>query len=268
MARELHTTSCTFSGRPPRQVTKMIVTRDALVLITLFAAAGPVGAQGVPAVDVELKRATQELLDAIAPGNREVWDRYVDERAIHVDENGIVRTKAELLKELTPLPPGLKGSIEIASFRVLVQGDTAVATHEDHEHLDYHGQQVETRFRATDTWVKTGSGWRLAATQVMALLDDPSAAPFADGQGCEYAGVFALTADISTIIRCSAQGLVTERTGRPPVEYRREAGDVFFAPGQPRTRRIFERDASGRVIAFADRREGHDIVWKRTSSGK
>jgi hypothetical protein len=96
----------------------------------------------------------------------------------------------------------------------------------------------------------------------------PPAAPFADAQGCEYAGVFALTDDISAIIRCGAQGLLSERTGRQPVEYRRETGDVFFAPGQPRTRRIFERDAGGRVIAFADRREGHDIVWKRTSSGK
>jgi len=28
------------------------------------------------------------LLDAIAPGDRAVWDRYLDERVIHVDDSG------------------------------------------------------------------------------------------------------------------------------------------------------------------------------------
>jgi hypothetical protein len=118
----------------------------------------------------------------------------------------------------------------------------------------------------TDTWIRTTEGWRLAASQVLAVLDDPPAAPFDDAPTCAYAGVFALTSDITTTIRCNPQGLVGERADRAPVQFRRESGDVFFAPGQPRTRRIFRRDAGGRVIAFADRREGHDIVWQRKLS--
>jgi hypothetical protein len=35
------------------------------------------------------------------------------------------------------------------------------------------------------------------------------------------------------------------------------------APGAPRSRRIFSRDASGHIIGFVDRREARDIVWKR-----
>ena len=42
--------------------------------------------------------------------------------------------------------------------------------------------------------------------------------------------------------------------------------DVFFVPGQPRTRRIFTRDAQGRVDGFVDRREGEDIRWTRERS--
>ena len=30
-----------------------------------------------------------------------------------------------------------------------------------------------------------------------------------------------------------------------------------------RTRRIFQRDSSGAVTGFVDRREGHDIVWRK-----
>jgi hypothetical protein len=31
---------------------------------------------------------TREMLDAIAPGHAEVWQRYTHDRLIHVDENG------------------------------------------------------------------------------------------------------------------------------------------------------------------------------------
>ena len=45
--------------------------------------------------------------------------------------------------------------------------------------------------------------------------------------------------------------------------YLHERVDVFFVAGQPRTRRIFVRDAQGKVVAFVDRREGEDIRWNR-----
>jgi hypothetical protein len=37
----------------------------------------------------------------------------------------------------------------------------------------------------------------------------------------------------------------------------------LFSPGQPRTRRVFHRDPSGAVAGFVDRREGHDIAWRK-----
>jgi hypothetical protein len=40
---------------------------------------------------------------------------------------------------------------------------------------------------------------------------------------------------------------------------------VFFAAGQPRTRRIFVRDAAGRIVGFVDRREGEDVRWTKQS---
>jgi hypothetical protein len=59
-------------------------------------------------VENELRQRTQELLDAVAPGRVDVWRRLLHERMIHVDENGIVRTKSELLAEIQPLPTGSK----------------------------------------------------------------------------------------------------------------------------------------------------------------
>jgi len=51
--------------------------------------------------------------------------------------------------------------------------------------------------------------------------------------------------------------------GRPRKALRLESPDVFFVPGEPRTRRIFQRDAAGRVTGFLERRESWDLPWKR-----
>jgi hypothetical protein len=82
--------------------------------------------------------------------------------------------------------------------------------------------------------------------------------------GLAQAAVPSLTAEIKSTIRCTADGLAAERTGRPPAQYLAEVEDVFFVAGQPRTRRIFVRDAGGKVVGFVDRREGEDVRWTRT----
>jgi saccharopine dehydrogenase-like NADP-dependent oxidoreductase len=82
----------------------------------------------------------------------------------------VVRNKREVLAELKPLGPGLTGHLKVDDFRAVVHGDTAVVTHEDHEYLDYHGQVLRSRFRMTDTWGHHPEGWRLLASQVLAVL--------------------------------------------------------------------------------------------------
>lgn len=215
--------------------------------------------------ETELRQMTQELLDAIAPGHAEVWQRYTHERLLHIDENGIVRDKKGLLAELMPLPPGLVGRIEIDQFKVAIHDQVAVVAHEDQEYLDYHGQALRSRFRSTDTWLRTPEGWRLIAQQTAAVLKDPPAATLTTQQLCAYNGVYSLTKEITATVRCAEGGLTVERTGRPAAaKYVPEGIDVFFVAGQPRTRRIFVRDDQGKVTGFVDRREGEDVRWVRT----
>ena len=148
------------------------------------------------AVAAELRRSTQTLLDAIAPGDVAVWDRLLDEKAIQVDENDVVRNKAEMLAALKPLGPGLVGHLTIDDFRVVEHGDTAVVTHEDDEYLEYHGQVIRSRFRMTDTWVHSNAGWKQLASQVLAVLQDPPARKLDAKVLCAYSGTYELTADI------------------------------------------------------------------------
>lgn len=241
--------------------------RGAWMLAAWLASADLAGAAPATGVAAELRRQTQALLDAVGKGDVAVWRRLADERLVHVDETGAVRTKAALLAEMRPLPPGLVGSLQVEAFAVEQHGNVAVATHEDHERLDYYGQMLDSRFRTTDTWVRVaGSGWQLIASQVIALQQDPPAIAMTREALCGYAGQFVLDDATSATVRCVDQGLSIERTGRPPVVYRPEATDVFFAKGEPRTRRIFQRDAAGAIVGFVDRREGRDIRWRRVAA--
>ncbi len=234
------------------------------LLVSLFLLPLAASAAVAPTrVNAELRRLTQENLDAIAPGHVEVWRRNLHEKMTHVDENGVVRNKAELLAELNPLPKGLIGRLQIDKFQVTLEGNVAIATHEDLEHLEYHAQMLVTRWRSTDTWVKTSAGWRLIAEQTMALNVDPPAIALTSEQLCSYASTYRLTAEITETIRCSEGKLLGTRTGRPEVAYQAEVPDMFFAPGKPRTRRIFIRDATGAITGFVDRREGIDVRWTK-----
>ena len=215
------------------------------------------------AIERTLRAQTQEMLDAIAPGDVAVWDRWLDPAAIYVDENDTVRGKAEMLKELQPLPQGLVGHLKIAEFRMALAGDTAVVTHEDDESLDYFGQMLLSRFRMTETWHRTDQGWRLLGSQVLAVHQDPPAAALDAAALCAYAGKYVLTAEIWVTARCDGDRLVFARAGRPDRAFLPELKDLFFEPGQPRSRRLFQRDANGAITGFVDRREERDIQWKR-----
>ena len=214
-------------------------------------------------ISSELRHTTQVLLDGITSGDASVWDKWLDPAVLQVDENDIVRGKAEILAEIKPLAPGLVGHLYIDDFRIAVRDNVAVVTHEDNETLDYHGQMLLSRFRMTDTWHKTPAGWRLLGEQELAVLQDPPSIALDHPTLCSYAGRYALTSTIVATVRCTDDRLVVAREGQPERTFLAEVKDVFFEPGHPRTRRIFVRDAGGRITGFVERREARDVRWVR-----
>jgi Domain of unknown function (DUF4440) len=210
-----------------------------------------------------LKMQTQAMLDAVTAGDPKVWDRYLDPAMIYLAEDGTRKSKADLLKELQPLPPGISGAITIGAFDVRAHGNVAIATHDDNERENYYGQMLTAQYRSTDTWLETRDGWKLIASQVHAALIDPPAIPLQPARLDEYAGIYRLTREITYTVKRGGDSLSGERTGRPAQMLKAEATDVFFVPGQPRIRKIFQRDSGGRIVAFVDRREGRDVRWER-----
>jgi hypothetical protein len=238
--------------------------RAAVVLACTAVSSDAVARQGKDPASI-LKMQTQALLDAVAAGDVRVWDRYLDASVIYLAEDGTRKTKADLLKEIQPLPRGVSGSISIGTFNTRLHGNVAITTHDDHERENYYGHALTAEYRATDTWLQTPAGWKLVASQVHAVLVDPPAIRLDAARLDEYVGVYRLTPEITYSIRRTGAALSGERTGRPAQMLNTEAADVFFVPGQPRVRKIFLRGSNGRVVAFVDRREGRDVRWERAN---
>jgi hypothetical protein len=219
-----------------------------------------------PTTAEELRRATQQLVDATAPGERAVWEHWTDPALTYVSEDNEVKGREQLLAELTPLPPGYAGWITVEEFRCREFGAFAVTTYVLDEHESVEGHAVGTRYRGSDTWRRTRSGWRVVAMQVFAIPQDPPADAAAGAALADYQGVYRLSEHTRQVVRVAGDHLLAERPGRASQPLLRESGDVFFTPGRPRTRRIFVRAADGAVQGFADRREGSDLTWQKVSA--
>jgi hypothetical protein len=138
-------------------------------------------------------------------------------------------------------------------------------SHEDLEHETVFGQKLVSHYHATDTWLRKGGRWRLIASQVLVRLADPAPASIDARVLDDYVGRYEVSPSMTMQVTREGDKLFAERNGRPKQELTPETETVFFTPGAPRTRKIFARDGSGKVVRIIDRRDGRDIVWSRTA---
>ena len=231
-----------------------------LVIAALQSAAAD---PNLASVQNQLRTADQALLDAIAPGDKAVWERLLAADAIYVDENGAVMNRAQFLAALKPLPSGSSGQITIVDYQATIHGQVALVVHKDDERENYHGIPLRADYLMTETWVKEGAEWRLALVHVYVVAKDPPAIKTPANRLAEYEGRYRAAPDLAYLIRREGDHLVGERQGLSTVTLAQESTDVFFVPGHPRDRKIFRRDANNKIVDFVDRREGEDLVFAR-----
>ena len=240
--------------------TRSTFARLAACALLLLLPAARATAEDVRAI---LEKQTRELADAISAGRAGVWDRYLDPDVRYVDETGAVLTKKDMVEQMKPLPAGVSGTIRVTEFDVAAHGDVAVATYVNDESENFHGHALHCRYRTTETWKETTDGWRLIAGQVLALREDPPAVALSPARLREYEGRYVLAPGIEYVMHAADGKLEGQQTGRKPETLLAEAPDVLFVPGKPRYRYVILRDADGRIVGFAQRREAWDLVWNR-----
>jgi Domain of unknown function (DUF4440) len=222
--------------------------------------------QTVDATTTLLRAKDQALLDAIAPGDRKVWDAALSPDAVYVDENGVVMNRSQFLEQLTPLPAGASGVLHISSYTAHIVGDLATVIHIDDEQENYHGQVLTARYLTTETWRLDNGEWKLYLVHTYAVPKDPVAITLPTKEMEQYVGRYVGGPDLVYVIKWDGQQLVGGRKGGSMKPLQVEVRDVLFVTGQPRIRKIFQRDGKGKITGFVDRRESWDLVWKREKS--
>jgi ketosteroid isomerase-like protein len=211
-----------------------------------------------------LTQHMQDMADALVPGDVTPWNEYLDPDVIYADENGDFTNKAGMIKQVRPMPKGLGGEIKVELLSYHEDGDTAAALFRQHETEHYYGQTIHASYLTSTTWKKHKDGWKMIAAGTLAERTDPPAItlPAADLQ--KFAGTYKLKDSEPTYTLAVTDGkLVGGRPGGKVSTWNAETRDVFFIPGDNRIRKIFQYDASGKVIGFIERRESWDLAWEK-----
>jgi ketosteroid isomerase-like protein len=211
-----------------------------------------------------IQRQSQEFSDASASGDAAALARLLDDHVTFINEGGEIATKKDIVGSAGPLPKGIENHLVQTDFHVQLYGTVAVTSFTDVQTELVHGQTFHAKYRSTEVWLKEGADWRMISSQTIALADDPQAAALSDKALDDYVGTYSGGPDfVFKIVRVGTT-LTGTLGNNPPVAMKAEVRDVLFTPGQPRLRRIFQRDAQGKIVGFVSRREGHDLVFKKT----
>jgi hypothetical protein len=211
----------------------------------------------------ELVRRTQELFDAVVPGNKEPWQKYFADDCIFADEKGRNFNKTQLVADITPLPKGYSGTIKIVKPKSVIHGDTAILSYDLDETETIFGQKLTARYHVTDTWLRCNGVWQIASSQAMRYYEDPAVARIDSKKFADFNGTYELASGQIRRVFSEGENLYVERSGKRE-ELLPEGSEIFFRKGVE-GRILFRYADSGKVDALIDRRNNEDVVWRRVN---
>jgi hypothetical protein len=234
-----------------------------LSVVALLAFTGaPVVAAEDSTTQEELVRRTQELYDAIVPGNKEPWKKYFADDCIYSDEKGRTLDKPKLVADIASLPPGYSGEIKVTRAQSRIHGDTAVLSYDLDETETIFAQNLYARYHVTDTWLHRNGQWQIVASQAMRYYEDPAIGKVDPKNFADYTGTYELAPGQARAVLVKDEKLLVERNGKAEQLFP-ETCDLFFRKGVE-GRILFRRGDHGRVDALIDRRNNEDVVWRKT----
>jgi hypothetical protein len=228
----------------------------------LFLATTLASAADAPITQDELVRRTQELYDAVVPGNQEPWKKYFADDCIFSDEKGRTFDKPKLIADITPLPAGYSGTIKIDKTQSRILGDTAILSYDLDETETIFGQNLTARYHVTDTWVQRKGAWQIIASQAHRYYEDPAASKSDPKKFPDFAGTYELAPGQTRTVTAEGDKLFVERKGKKEQLFP-ETSDLFFRKGVE-GRILFRYDDNGKVVSLIDRRNNEDVVWPKT----
>jgi hypothetical protein len=212
----------------------------------------------------ELVYRTQVLYDAVSSGDKAPWQQYLAPDVIIHDEKGGAYNKTTFLPTVEPLPTGYSGTIKVTHPETIFAPGVAIFSYDCDEVETVFGNRMTARYHQIDTWLYRNHLWQIAASQVMRYYGDPAAATINAAILPDYVGTYELAPGNQMIVTTRAGKLFAQRGTAKPTELLPESPDLFFRAGVE-GRRLFHRNAQGKVDMLIDRRNNEDMLWKKTN---
>jgi Domain of unknown function (DUF4440)/Domain of unknown function (DUF3471) len=219
-------------------------------------------AADAPITQEELVRRTQELYDAVVPGNQAPWKKYFADDCIFSDEKGRTMDKAKLVADITPMPAGYSGAIKIDKVQSRIIGEIAVLSYDANETETIFGQNLKARYHITDTWLRRNGEWKIIASQAHRYYEDPATGKADPKKFADFIGTYEVAPGQTRSVSAEGERLFVERNGKKEQLFP-ETTDLFFRKGIE-GRILFHYDANGKVDALIDRRNNEDVIWRKT----
>ena len=157
------------------------------------------------------------------------------------------------------------GPLVLRDFTVQHTDNVAVAIFFHDRDTAAYGQTLHQTFRSAETWIKRGTEWKMIASQGQQLMPDPPTATLSATELDGYAGTYAVGSGFTVRITRAGDALAASMKGEKSVPLHAIVRDVFFTPGVPRVRLIFQRDAKGRITGYLRRRDERDLLFHKTA---
>ena len=233
-----------------------------LMLATFFTAVTLPCLADLPIMQDELVRRTQELYDALVPGNQAPWKKYFAGDCIFADEKGRLLDKPKLIADITPMPAGYSGAIKIEKPQSRIIGNTAILSYDADETETIFGQNLKARYHVTDTWLQRNGEWKIIASQAHRYYEDPAVGKADPKKFTDYIGAYELAPGQTRSVIAEDDRLFVERNGKKE-QLLPETSEVFFRKGVE-GRILFRYASTGKVDALIDRRNNEDVIWRKT----
>ena len=234
----------------------------AIILVFFCASSVLSAAEGDAGItENELVQRTQELYDAVVPGNQAPWKKYFADDCIFADEKGRTMDKSKLVADITPMPAGYSGVIKLEHVQSRIYDDVAILSYDANETETIFGQNLSARYHITDTWLRRDGTWQIVASQAHRYYEDPAVGKADPKKFPDFIGTYELASGQTRTVLSEGDSLFVERNGKKD-QLLPETSDLFFRKGIE-GRILFRYDKNGKVDALIDRRNNEDVVWRK-----
>jgi Domain of unknown function (DUF4440) len=207
---------------------------------------------------------TQSMYDAVASGDKAVWDRVLDADCEVTTEDGAVLDKPRFLAEMHPLPPGFSGQIKVRNLTTRRMGSAAVVHYWLDESEGIFGQKLTTTYVETDVYRRSGDSWKIVALQVTVVPRDLEPVPVSSSGWPALLGEYRLSDKAASHYQVVLRGgaLYGGRDAKTATLLIPLAPLVFFQQGSIHIM-VFVQDAAGAISEVRELHKYNEVIMHR-----